>query len=93
MRTIAIHTILPALVAVIRYLAGPPATKPLPAAPDAFYSGLAGPHPDFTPRGVQKFEWNPEVQALREAWVNLDACQQRSDRLERTGSRVHRRRS
>jgi len=47
-----------------------PASKPLPNAPDGFYVGYAGHHPDFTPRGTQKFEWDPEARALKQAWVN-----------------------
>jgi hypothetical protein len=47
-----------------------PASKPLPNAPDGFYVGYAGHHPDFTPRGTQKFEWDPEARELKEAWVN-----------------------
>ncbi|KZX58440.1 hypothetical protein A3709_02985 [Halioglobus sp. HI00S01] len=49
-----------------------PANKPISKAPDGAFIGLAGHHPDFTPHGVQKFEWNPEVQALQVAWVNTD---------------------
>ncbi|NQT73897.1 MAG: hypothetical protein HQ553_14205 [Chloroflexi bacterium] len=29
-----------------------------------------GSDPDFTPYGVQKFEWDPEAKELRESWVN-----------------------
>lgn len=47
-----------------------PASKPISKAPDGIFVGLAGHHPDFTPHGVQKFEWDPEAQQLREAWVN-----------------------
>jgi hypothetical protein len=49
-----------------------PASKPIGGAPDGAYVGLAGHHPDFTPHGVQKFEWDPEAQALKEAWVNSE---------------------
>ncbi len=49
-----------------------PASKPLAKAPDGAYIGLAGHHPDFTPHGVQKFEWDPEARQLREAWVNTE---------------------
>lgn len=47
-----------------------PTAKPLERIPDGAYIGLAGHHPDFTPRGIQKFQWNPNAQALEEAWVN-----------------------
>jgi hypothetical protein len=47
-----------------------PASKPIKRAPDGAYVGLAGHHPDYTPHGVQKFEWDPAEKALREAWVN-----------------------
>ena len=49
-----------------------PASKPLKRAPDGAFVGLAGHHPDYTPHGVQKFEWDPEAKALREAWVNSE---------------------
>jgi hypothetical protein len=32
--------------------------------------GYSGADPAFTPRGVQKFEWDPDTQLLGEAWVN-----------------------
>ena len=34
--------------------------------------GYSGADPAFTPRGVQKFEWDPIAQSLGEAWVNTD---------------------
>jgi hypothetical protein len=34
--------------------------------------GHAGADPQFSPRGLQKFEWNPDSQALEEAWVNTE---------------------
>jgi hypothetical protein len=49
-----------------------PASKPISKAPDGAYVGLAGHHPDYTPHGVQKFEWDPAAQALKEAWVNRE---------------------
>jgi hypothetical protein len=49
-----------------------PASKPLGRAPDGAFIGLAGHHPDYTPRGLQKFEWDPETQVLKEAWVNSE---------------------
>ncbi len=49
-----------------------PASKPISGAPDGAYIGLPGHHPDFTPHGVQKFEWNPVAKALKVAWVNTD---------------------
>ena len=49
-----------------------PDSKPIARIPDGAYVGLSGHHPDFTPHGVQKFEWDPGAQALREAWVNTE---------------------
>lgn len=49
-----------------------PASKPIAKAPDGAYVGLAGHHPDFTPRGVQKFEWHPAERSLKQAWVNIE---------------------
>ena len=49
-----------------------PASKPIGKAPDGAYVGLAGHHPDYTPHGVQKFQWNPEKRELEEAWVNTE---------------------
>lgn len=49
-----------------------PASKPIKRAPDGAYVGLAGHHPDYTPHGVQKFEWDPTAKALKEAWVNSE---------------------
>jgi hypothetical protein len=34
------------------------------------YSSFLGNDPLFQPFGMQKFEWDPEAQELREAWVN-----------------------
>jgi len=31
-----------------------------------------GHKPEFTPKGLQKFEWDPGLRQLREAWVNRD---------------------
>ena len=47
-----------------------PASKPMPRAPDGVFVGHAGHHPDFTPHGTQKFEWDPQAKQLNEAWVN-----------------------
>tara|TARA_R110001599_G_scaffold353815_1_gene598774 strand:+ start:16674 stop:17585 length:912 start_codon:yes stop_codon:yes gene_type:complete len=49
-----------------------PASKPISTIPNGAYVGLAGHHPDFTPHGVQKFEWNPSTRSLQEAWVNTE---------------------
>ena len=32
--------------------------------------GPLGSNPDFQPYGIQKFEWNPALQRLEQAWVN-----------------------
>ncbi len=49
-----------------------PASKPLKQAPDGAYIGLAGHHPDYTPHGIQKFQWNPEKRQLEQAWINTE---------------------
>ena len=49
-----------------------PASRPLEQAPDGLYVGLAGHHPDYTPHGIQKFEWDSETRSLKEAWVNSE---------------------
>lgn len=48
------------------------ASRPSPELPDSFLVGLPGNHPDFTPNGVQKFEWDPAARQLKEAWVNAE---------------------
>lgn len=35
-------------------------------------AGFAGRDPAITPHGIQKFEWDPVAQELREAWVNTE---------------------
>ncbi len=47
-----------------------PASKPLPQAPNGAYIGLAGHHPDYTPHGMQKFEWDPQERRLKQDWIN-----------------------
>ena len=49
-----------------------PASHPIAQIPEPFYVGIPGAHPDFTPHGVQKFEWNPEARKLEVAWVNTE---------------------
>lgn len=49
-----------------------PASKPFDKAPDGAFIGLAGHHPDYTPSGVQKFEWDADKKALKVAWTNTD---------------------
>ena len=34
--------------------------------------GPLGSNPKFQPYGIQKFEWNPELRRLEQAWVNED---------------------
>jgi hypothetical protein len=65
-----------------------PASKPLEGAPDGAYVGLAGHHPDFTPHGVQKFEWDAQAQALKEAWVNSEVSSVNSVPLVSNGSNM-----
>ncbi len=50
-----------------------PASKPIEGIPDGGYIGLAGHHPDYTPHGVQKFQWDPAAQELKESWINTEA--------------------
>ena len=63
-----------------------PASKPVARIPDGAYVGLAGHHPDFTPHGVQKFEWDPDTQALKEAWVNDQVSSVNSVPIVSTGA-------
>ena len=49
-----------------------PASHPVPEIPEQFYVGIPGSHPDFTPHGVQKFEWDPLARRLETAWVNSE---------------------
>ena len=65
-----------------------PASKPISKAPDGAYVGLAGHHPDFTPGGVQKFEWDPETKTLKEAWVNSEVSSVNSVPLASNGSNM-----
>jgi len=43
-----------------------------PNAGTGVLSGYAGTDPAFTPLGIQKFEWDPEADLFREAWVNTE---------------------
>ena len=43
-----------------------------PAAGNRLLVGYLGNQPEFTPYGVQKFEWDPDTQTFGEAWVNTD---------------------
>jgi hypothetical protein len=65
-----------------------PASKPFAKAPDGAYVGLAGHHPDFTPHGVQKFEWDPQAKALKEAWVNTEVSSVNSVPIVSNGSNL-----
>ena len=49
-----------------------PASHPIAQIPEPFYVGIPGAHPDFTPHGVQKFEWNAKARKLEVAWVNTE---------------------
>ena len=50
--------------------------------------GLAGHHPDYTPHGVQKFEWDPQAKTLREAWVNSEVSSVNSVPIVSNGSNM-----
>lgn len=65
-----------------------PASKPIKKAPDGAYVGLAGHHPDYTPHGVQKFEWDPKAKALKEAWVNSEVSSVNSVPIVSNGSNM-----
>jgi hypothetical protein len=65
-----------------------PTNKPIKGAPDGAYVGMAGFHPDYTPHGVQKFEWDPEAQALKEAWVNKEVSSANSVPIVSNGSNM-----
>ena len=41
-----------------------------PALATRLYASYLGNDPLFQPFGMQKFEWDPEAQALKEAWAN-----------------------
>jgi len=51
-----------------------PATIPdgFPAQGARMLSFQLGNKPEFTPHGLHKYEWDPDAQALREAWVNTE---------------------
>ena len=49
-----------------------PDSTPFSGAPDSAYIGLAGHHPDYSPRGLQKFDWDPVTKSLQTAWVNTE---------------------
>ena len=65
-----------------------PSSKPIERVPDGAYIGLAGFHPDFTPYGVQKFEWDPQARELKYAWVNTEVSSPNSAPMVSTGSNV-----
>jgi hypothetical protein len=49
-----------------------PATVPsgFPSAGQRVLVAYSGNDPDFTPHGLQKFEWDPGARRFRDAWVN-----------------------
>jgi len=65
-----------------------PAHRPMKKLPDGAYVGLAGHHPDFTPHGIQKFEWDPEARALKEDWVNEEVSSVNSVPIVSNGSNL-----
>jgi hypothetical protein len=65
-----------------------PAHKPIKKAPNGAYIGLAGHHPDYTPHGVQKFEWDAESNRLKEAWVNVEVSSVNSVPIVSNGSNM-----
>ena len=44
----------------------------LPSRASTLLVSFLGSAPSYQPFGVQKFEWDPEARALREAWVNRE---------------------
>ena len=51
-------------------------------------AGFAGRDPEFTPLGIQKFEWDPPARDLREAWVNTEISSANSVPVVSTGSNL-----
>ncbi len=51
-----------------------PATIPegWPATGARMFCFMLGHRPEFTPRGMHKYEWDPDARTLREAWVNTE---------------------
>ena len=54
----------------------------------AILAGYAGRDPAITPHGIQKFEWDPRVRELREAWVNKEVSSANSVPVVSTGSNL-----
>jgi hypothetical protein len=54
----------------------------------AVLAGFAGRDPEFTPLGIQKFEWDPQARELREAWVNREISSANSVPVISTGSNL-----
>ncbi len=51
-----------------------PASIP-PGFPERYkrlFVSILGAHQEFTPKGVHKFEWDPEARKFKEAWVNTE---------------------
>jgi hypothetical protein len=65
-----------------------PANTPVSKIPVGVYVGMAGNHVDFAPSGVQKFEWDPEAQALKEAWTNTETSSANGVPLISNGSNM-----
>jgi hypothetical protein len=63
-----------------------PASHPMPQIQAGFYVGIPGAHPDFTPHGVQKFEWEPVARELRVSWVNTEVSSANCVPLAANGS-------
>ena len=51
-------------------------------------AGFAGSAPEFTPHGVQKFEWDAESGTFAEAWANPDVSSANSVPVVSTGSNI-----
>jgi hypothetical protein len=51
-----------------------PATIPdgFPAQAARMLCFMLGHKPEYTPRGMQKYQWNPDARRLEHAWVNTE---------------------
>ncbi len=60
----------------------------LPEQGSRLLSFFLGHHPNFTPYGLHKYEWDPEVRELRNEWVNTDVSSPNSVPYVAMGSRT-----
>ncbi|MGI9577732.1 MAG: hypothetical protein ACR2OH_06015 [Microthrixaceae bacterium] len=67
-----------------------PASIPdgFPVAGTRVLAGLSGADPAFTPKGIQKFEWDPATGSFGEAWANRDISSANSVPVVSTGTDI-----